>query len=217
MDEVKKIIIDTFEEMYPDAHCELIHRNHFELLVAVILSAQTTDVSVNKVTPKLFSKFKTPNDFAEANLTDIEEEIKSLGLYKTKAKNLQKMAQMLIKEYDGKVPSEEKDLLKLPGVGRKTANVILSVAFNKPAFAVDTHVERVSKRLNIADKKDHVNTVEKKLKAYFPKNRWNKLHHQMIFFGRYHCLARNPKCEVCKLTKYCSYYKANYHDVTKHK
>lgn len=217
MDEVKNIIMNTFEEMYPDAHCELIHRNHFELLVAVILSAQTTDVSVNKVTPKLFAKFKTPYDFAEANIEDIEKEIKSLGLYKTKAKNLQKMAKMLIEDYDGQVPNEENKLLKLPGVGRKTANVILSVAFNKPAFAVDTHVERVSKRLNIADKKDNVNIVEKKLKIYFPKDKWSKLHHQMIFFGRYHCLARNPKCDECKLTNYCSYYKENYHNVTKTK
>ena len=140
---------------------------------------------------------------------DIEQEIKSLGLYKTKARNLKKMAQVLISEYNGEIPSKEEDLLKLPGVGRKTANVILSVAFNMPAFAVDTHVERVSKRLNIANEKDNVNMVEKKLKAFFPKERWSKLHHQMIFFGRYHCFARKPKCHECKLTSICSYYKKN--------
>jgi len=209
MDEIAKKILDTFEEMYPNAHCELNHRNIFELLVAVILSAQTTDKSVNKVTPQLFNRFKTPKDLVNASLDEIEREIKSLGLYKTKARNLQKMAQILVEDYQGKIPSEEKDLLKLPGVGRKTANVILSVAFNIPAFAVDTHVERVSKRLNIARKKDNVIVVEKKLKNFFPKEHWSKLHHQMIFFGRYHCLARKPKCEECKLTNLCSYYKKN--------
>src|SRR5690554_993752 len=209
MDEIAKKILDTFEEMYPNAHCELNHRNIFELLVAVILSAQTTDKSVNKVTPQLFNIFKTPKDLVNASLDEIEREIKSLGLYKTKARNLQKMAQILVEDYQGKIPSEEKDLLKLPGVGRKTANVILSVAFNIPAFAVDTHVERVSKRLNIARKKDNVIVVEKKLKNFFPKEHWSKLHHQMIFFGRYHCLARKPKCEECKLTNLCSYYKKN--------
>ncbi len=206
MDEVAKRLTQTFAEMYPNAHCELNHENHFELLVAVILSAQTTDKGVNKVTETLFKKFRTPEDFHRAKLSEIENEIRTLGLYKNKAKNLKKMAEMLITEFQGQVPQNEEDLLRLPGVGRKTANVIMSVAFNKPAFAVDTHVERISKRLNIALESDSVTAVEKKLKAYFPKENWNKLHHQMIFFGRYHCLARNPKCGECRLMDICRYY-----------
>jgi endonuclease-3 len=206
MDEVAQLIRKTFAEMFPDAHCELNHQNPFELLVAVMLSAQTTDKSVNKVTPKLFTKFKTPKDLASAEVIEIQELIKSLGLYKTKAQNLKKMATILVEEFNHQVPSEMNSLLKLPGVGRKTANVILSVVFNIPAFAVDTHVERVSKRLKIALETDNVLNVEKKLQRFFPKEAWNKLHHQMIFFGRYHCLARNPRCETCKLKEVCKYY-----------
>lgn len=209
MDEIKNKIIKTFEAMYPDAYCELNHRNHFELLVAVILSAQSTDKSVNKVTKKLFTNFLTPYDFAKAKLCDIETEIKELGLYKNKANNLHKMAKMLIENHNGIVPNNLEDLMALPGVGKKTANVVLSVAFNQPAFAVDTHVLRVSKRLNIALEKDNVLVVEKKLNDYFPKDLWNKLHHQMIFFGRYHCLSRNPKCRNCPLNDICSYYDMN--------
>ena len=206
MDEVAQLIRKTFAEMFPDAHCELNHQNPFELLVAVMLSAQTTDKSVNKVTPKLFTKFKTPKDLASAEVIEIQELIKSLGLYKTKAQNLKKMATILVEEFNHQVPSEMNSLLKLPGVGRKTANVILSVVFNIPAFAVDTHVERVSKRLKIALETDNVLNVEKKLQRFFPKEAWNKLHHQMIFFGRYHCSARNPRCETCKLKEVCKYY-----------
>ncbi|QVK16975.1 endonuclease III [Mycoplasmatota bacterium] len=209
MDEVAKQIVSAFDEMYPNAHCELEHRNHFELLVAVMLSAQTTDKSVNKVTKSLFEKYKTPQDFAKASLEEIEQAIKQLGLYKNKAKNLKKMSQMLIDDFNVQVPEKHVDLVKLPGVGRKTANVVLSVAFNEPAFAVDTHVERVSKRLNIAAKDDSVLTVEKKLNAFFPKALWNKLHHQMIFFGRYHCLSRKPNCHKCPLKMICRYYKEN--------
>lgn len=207
MDEIAKQICHIFDEMYPDAYCELNHRNHFELLVAVMLSAQTTDKSVNKVTISLFEKYKTPQDFVLASFEDVENEIKHLGLYKNKAKNLKKMSQMLIDDFNSQVPDKHVDLVKLPGVGRKTANVILSVAFNQPAFAVDTHVERVSKRLNIASHDDSVLTVERKLNAFFPKEMWNKLHHQMIFFGRYHCLSRKPNCSECQLKDICRYYK----------
>ncbi|HEY8364760.1 MAG TPA: endonuclease III [Haloplasmataceae bacterium] len=205
MDEIANRICMTLDEMYPDAHCELNHSNPFELLVAVILSAQTTDKSVNRVTPFLFEKFSTPELLANANLEDLENCIKSLGLYKNKAQNLKKMAKMLIEKFQGEMPSDENLLIRLPGVGRKTANVVLSVAFNKAAFPVDTHVERVSKRLNLAQEKDSVLQVEKKLTKRFPKSKWNKLHHQMIFFGRYHCLARRPKCDECKLRDICSY------------
>lgn len=209
MDEIKTQIIKTFNKMFPDAYCELNHRNNFELLVAVILSAQTTDKGVNKVTKNLFLKFSTPKEFASAGLESIEKEIKHLGLYKNKAKNIQKMSQILIEQYNSKVPNTMETLIKLPGVGRKTANVILSVAFGKSAFAVDTHVERVSKRLKIAEKDDSVIEVERKLNTYFPEDLWNKLHHQMIFFGRYHCLARKPNCETCELKYICKFYKEN--------
>lgn len=209
MDEIKTQIIKTFNKMFPDAYCELNHRNNFELLVAVILSAQTTDKGVNKVTKNLFLKFSTPKEFASAGLESIEKEIKHLGLYKNKAKNIQKISQMLIDQYNSKVPDTMEALIKFPGVGRKTANVILSVAFGKSAFAVDTHVERVSKRLKIAEKDDSVIEVERKLNTYFPEDLWNKLHHQMIFFGRYHCLARKPNCENCELKYICKFYKEN--------
>lgn len=205
MDEIIQKILTVWDDMYPDAYCELTHRNSFELLVAVMLSAQTTDVSVNKVTPHLFEKFATPEAFASANLEEIEQTIKQIGLYKTKAKNLKKMCQLLIDDFNTQVPSKREDLMKLPGVGRKTANVVLSVAFNEPAFAVDTHVERVSKRLGLAKPKDNVTKVEEKVTKAFPKDKWNKLHHQMIFFGRYHCTAKKPNCGECQLYKICKY------------
>ncbi|MDF2699270.1 MAG: endonuclease [Haloplasmataceae bacterium] len=201
-----EIILNTFENMFPDAFCELNHRNHFELLVAVILSAQTTDVSVNKITKTLFEMYKTPSDFVQADIFDIEHAIKSIGLFKNKAKNIQKLCKILVMEFNSNVPNTMEELIKLPGVGRKTANVVLSVAFNIPAFAVDTHVERVSKRLNIALEFDNVTIVEQKLMQFFPKDKWNKLHHQMIFFGRYHCLARKPHCDICSLKNKCNYY-----------
>ncbi len=209
MDEIKRRIINVFDKMFPKAFCELNYRNHFELLVAVILSAQTTDKAVNKVTKNLFQKFSTPEEFACASVEAIENEIKHLGLYKNKAKNIKKMSQMLIKQYYSKIPDTMDLLIKLPGVGRKTANVMLSEAFSKSAFAVDTHVERVSKRLQIAEETDSLIIVERKLNAYFPEELWSKLHHQMIFFGRYHCLARNPKCNICDLKNVCKYYIEN--------
>lgn len=209
MDEIKQLILDSFMQMFPDAHCELVFNSDFELLVAVILSAQTTDVSVNKVTKKLFLKYKSPQDFVNTDLCEIENDIKNLGLYKVKARNIQNMSRMLIESFNSQVPNKLEDLIKLPGVGRKTANVVLSVAFNIPSFAVDTHVFRVSKRLNIAKDNEKVNDVEKRLMEYFPKSLWNQLHHQMIFFGRYHCMARNPRCENCPLTSICNYYRIN--------
>ncbi|NLG81736.1 MAG: endonuclease III [Bacilli bacterium] len=209
MDKVT-LIMDVLDEMFPDAKCELNHSNPFELLIAVILSSQTTDKSVNRVTETLFKKFNKPEDYAKASIVEIEEEIKTLGLYHNKAKNIKQTAEILLKDYGGNVPSTREDLLKLPGVGRKTANVILSVAYGQAAFAVDTHVERVSKRLQIAEETDSVLEVERKLNTFFPEHMWHKLHHQMIFFGRYHCFARNPKCHECKLTSICRYYKTNY-------
>ncbi len=199
-----ELIIQSLDKMYPDAHCELDHRSHFELLIAVVLSAQTTDAKVNKVTPLLFSRYPDAKSLAEAELKDIEEIIRPIGLYHSKAGNISRLAKILDTEFNGEVPSERKDLESLPGVGRKTANVILSNCFDVPAFAVDTHVNRVSKRLQIADADDDVETVEKKLMAFFPEDKWGKLHHQFIFFGRYRCKAQKPDCEGCLLKAICS-------------
>jgi len=198
-------IIDTLNQMYPDAHVELVHKNHFELLVAVVLSAQTTDVSVNKVTPKLFESYPTPLKMSEAELKDIEKIIQRIGLYRNKAKNIQALSKELVTKYNSEVPSDRKSLESLPGVGRKTANVVLSNAFGVPALAVDTHVARVSVRLGLAKKEDSVLEIEKKLNRKIPREYWTKIHHQLIFFGRYHCLAKNPKCNDCPLFDICKF------------
>ena len=192
------------DELYPDARCELNHRNHFELLVAVVLSAQTTDERVNSVTPFLFKKYPDARKLSKADLKDVEDIIKPIGLYHNKAVNIIKLADMLTEYYGGEVPSEREDLESLPGVGRKTANVILSNCFDVPAFAVDTHVSRVSKRLGIAEKDDDPNKIEEKLMNYFPEKYWGKLHHQFIFFGRYKCKAAKPECSDCPLKKICT-------------
>ena len=197
-------IMKKLDELYPDAHCELNHRNHFELLVAVVLSAQTTDERVNSVTPFLFKKYPDARRLSKADLKDVEDIIKPIGLYHNKAVNIIKLADMLTEYYGGEVPSEREDLESLPGVGRKTANVILSNCFEVPAFAVDTHVSRVSKRLGIAEKDDDPNKIEEKLMNYFPEKYWGKLHHQFIFFGRYKCKAAKPECSDCPLKKICT-------------
>jgi endonuclease III len=199
------IILNALDQMFPDAHVELTHNNHFELLVAVVLSAQTTDVAVNKVTPKLFEAYKTPKALAEANLKDVESFIQTIGLYRNKAKNIIMLADQIHRNYQDQVPQEREALESLPGVGRKTANVILSNAFGVHAIAVDTHVARVSVRLGLADLKDSVLEIEQKLMKKFPKSRWQQLHHQLIFFGRYHCLAKKPKCFSCPLYDLCQY------------
>lgn len=200
-------ILDELEIMFPNAECELVHKNAYELAVAVALSAQTTDISVNKITPKLFKSYPTPYDLASADIKEIENHIKSIGLYRNKAKNIKGLAQGLIDLYGGEVPKEMDELILLPGVGRKTANVIMSVCFNIPAIAVDTHVERVSKRLGLAFKNDSVLVVEKKLQKKIKKDRWNKAHHLFIFFGRYKCTARNPQCDGCPFYDFCKYIK----------
>jgi endonuclease-3 len=198
-------ILETLNMMFPDAHVELNHQNHFELLVAVVLSAQTTDVSVNKVTPSLFKSYPTPLLMANADIKDIEHHLRSLGLYHNKAKNLKALATELVLKHHHEVPSNRKDLEALPGVGRKTANVVLSNAFGIPALAVDTHVARVSVRLGLAKDNDSVLEIEKKLMRKIPKELWQQAHHQLIFFGRYHCLAKNPKCDGCPLFEICKY------------
>ena len=195
--------LDQMGEMFPDAHCELNHSNPFELVIAVALSAQCTDVLVNKVTKNLFQKYKTPEDYLNVSLEELQGDIRSIGLYRNKAKNIQKLCQMLLDDYGGIVPNDRDELTKLPGVGRKTANVVVSVAYGIPAIAVDTHVERVSKRLAFCKWKDSVLEVEKTLMRKVPMDEWSVTHHRMIFFGRYHCKAQNPQCPVCPLLELC--------------
>lgn len=196
-------ILDTIANMFPDAHCELKHSNAFELTIAVLLSAQCTDETVNKVTVDLFQKYKTPEDYIAVPLEELEQDIRRIGLYRNKAKHIQNMCRILIEQYEGEVPSEHDRLVQLPGVGRKTANVVVSNAFGVPAIAVDTHVERVSKRLGLAGWKDSVLEVEKKLMKRVPMDEWTITHHRLIFFGRYHCKAQSPKCQVCPLLDVC--------------
>ncbi|MEN1969380.1 endonuclease III [Lentibacillus sp. N15] len=195
--------LEVMGEMFPEAKCELNHKNPFELVIAVLLSAQCTDVLVNKVTNELFKKYKTPEDFLAVSLEELQQDIRSIGLYRNKAKNIRKLCQMLIDDYGGVVPRTKEELMKLAGVGRKTANVVASVAFDEPAIAVDTHVERVSKRLAICRWKDSVLEVEETLMRKVPKSEWSVTHHRMIFFGRYHCRAKNPNCPECPLLDIC--------------
>ncbi|MFB5194536.1 endonuclease III [Neobacillus sp. KR4-4] len=195
--------LDQIGEMFPDAHCELNHSNPFELVIAVALSAQCTDVLVNKVTKSLFEKYKTPEDYLAVPLEELQNDIRSIGLYRNKAKNIQNLCRIVIEEYNGDIPTDRDELTKLPGVGRKTANVVVSVAYNIPAIAVDTHVERVSKRLGICRWKDSVLEVEKTLMRKIPKEEWSLTHHRLIFFGRYHCKAQNPQCPSCPLLELC--------------
>lgn len=196
-------ILEKLDELFPDAKCELKHRNNYEMAVAVILSAQTTDASVNRVTPLLFEKYPDPQLLAEGNLSDIENMIASLGLYKNKAKAIQGFAREITERYHGKVPDTMEDLLTLPGVGRKCANIILSECYGIPALAVDTHVARIAKRLRLCYQNDDVDTIERKLKKKFPEKDWISVHHHMIFFGRYLCHARNPECYRCPFTEIC--------------
>lgn len=203
----KEKVIEAVEimgQMFPNAKCELNHQTSFQLLIAVILSAQATDVSVNKVTPKLFEKFPNAASLAAAPLEEIMDCIRTIGLYRNKSKNIKACSQMLIDDFNGEVPRTREELIRLPGVGRKTANVVLGDAFQIPTIAVDTHVERVSKRLRICKQDASVREVEDTLMKKLPEKMWIDAHHRIIFFGRYHCLARNPKCEVCPLLNMCA-------------
>ncbi len=190
-------VIEAMGKIFPEAKAELNHRSPFELLIAVILSAQTTDVGVNKATPGLFEAYPTPEAMMNADLEDLEEKIKTIGLYRNKAKFIKNTSKKLVEDFDGKVPNNKKDLQTLPGVGRKTANVVLSVAFDEPAIAVDTHVERVSKKFNIVEEEASVIQVENTLMEKLPKDLWSIAHHRLIFFGRYQCPARKHNHEEC--------------------
>lgn len=196
-----KLITQYLDKNFPNVDCELDFSNNLELIIVVLLSAQCKDEYVNRATKKLFEKYKTIDDYADAKVEDIEKLIKTLGLYKAKSKNIVGMANMLRDVYDYKIPTTREELIKLPGVGRKTANVVLSVGFNIPAIAVDTHVERVAKMFGLADKNDNPLQVEKKLMELFPMKDWGKIHHQLIHLGRYKLPARGEKNLDAELEK----------------
>ena len=196
-----KLIIQYLDKNFPNVDCELDFSNNLELIIAVLLSAQCKDEYVNRATKELFKKYKTIDDYADANVEDIEKLIKTLGLYKAKSKNIVGMANMLRDVFDYKIPTTREELIKLPGVGRKTANVVLSVGFNIPAIAVDTHVERVAKMFGLVDKNDNPLQVEKKLMELFPMKDWGKIHHQLIHLGRYKLPARGEKNLDAELEK----------------
>jgi endonuclease-3 len=198
-------VIETILAMYPHAHCELIHHNPTQLAIAVILSAQTTDQAVNRITPGLFAAFPTLQDLAHAPLEAIEFHLKSIGLYRAKAVNIQIFAQQVLTRHNGDLPSDFDALVKLAGVGRKTANVIQAVAFNLPALAVDTHVDRVAHRLHLVPLKADLLKTEQRLKRLIPKELWIHAHHAILFFGRYHCQARTPQCHTCPLYAECRF------------
>ena len=200
------LVMDALEKMHPEAACALDFRTHFQLLVAVMLSAQTTDVSVNKVTPVLFEKYPTAEAMSEADTLDVQEIIRTIGLYKNKAKNVVALSKMLVSEYGGKVPGDYSELVKLPGVGRKTANVVLAEGFGEARIAVDTHVFRVSNRIGLTEGKDPVD-VEEQLMKRLPKDQWTRAHHLIIFHGRKVCHARKPDCEGCDIKDICLYNK----------
>ncbi|MEK4024427.1 MULTISPECIES: endonuclease III [Sporosarcina] len=198
-----QVCLQAFEEMFPDAHCELVHKNPFELLIATLLSAQCTDVLVNRVTADLFQKYTVPEDYLGVSIEELQQDIRSIGLYRNKSKNIQALSEILIEEHGGEVPASRDVMMTLPGVGRKTANVVVSNAFGVPALAVDTHVERVAKRLGMNRWKDRPIDVEEKIMRWTPMEKWTQAHHQIIFFGRYHCKAQNPNCPECPLLHLC--------------
>lgn len=205
--EKREIISKYLDELFPNPKCELIYHNDYELLIAIVLSAQTTDKRVNMVTPILFSKYPTLEKISEAPIDLLEEILKPIGSFRKKAVYVKDIAYNLTTKYQGVVPTDREKLEKLKGVGRKTINVFLSEYYNYPAIAVDTHVERISKRLRIASKKATVLEVEEKLQKFFPKDEWAKRHLQLVLFGRYHCKAVKPDCSSCPLKELCTDYK----------
>jgi len=203
-EDIKKIL-DLLEGEYPDAECALDHQNVFQLIVAVALSAQTTDVSVNKVTPALFEAYPDAFALAKADPSEVEIYIKRIGMYRTKAKNIVGLAKNLVEKHEGKVPDSYDDLVALPGVGRKTANVVLSVGFGHQRIAVDTHAKRISNRLGLSSESDP-SKIEQDLIRFFEKKHLKDINHLLVWHGRNTCSARNPKCDTCKLNVFCNYY-----------
>lgn len=201
-------IIKILESIYSGTKTSLKYKTSFQLLIAAILSAQSTDVRVNIVTKELFGYYPTARDMLKLSVTELENYIKTVGLYKTKAKHIIDACKILVEQYDGEIPSTREELVKLPGVGRKTANVVLSISKNIPSIAVDTHVFRVSNRLGLACANNVLET-EKQLMKNIPKGKWSDAHHWLIWHGRKICKARKPLCNVCPINKYCDYYQKN--------
>ncbi len=202
-------LLDYLDYLFPNPKCELIYQKDYQLLMAVVLSAQSTDKRVNSVTPIIFSKYPTLEDLKKANLSDLEEIIRPVGSFRKKAAFLKGIATRLVDEFNGVVPIDREVLESFPGVGRKTVNVFLGEFYGVPAIAVDTHVERVSKRLKLAYLNDSVLYVERKLMKKVPKDRWARFHLQMVLFGRYYCKAVKPLCKDCPLKEFCREKKKN--------
>lgn len=200
-----KDISNYLDKLLPNASCELNYNKDYELVIAVMLSAQTTDKAVNKVTDNLFKKYSTLNDFYIASESSIEEDISCLGLAKNKAHYLKEIANILITKFNGKVPNNKEELIKMPGIGNKTAGVILIELFKIPQIPVDTHIKRISNLLSLSNQFDPTK-IQNDLQNLFPKERWIKLHHQLIHFGRYYCKSKSPLCNKCGLIKYCKNY-----------
>lgn len=198
-----KIIDDYLEELIPDARCELNYKKDYELLIAVMLSAQTTDKRVNKVTKVLFDKYDTLEKLANADINDLKNIVRELGSYNKKAEYVKEIANTIIYDYNGVMPRKREDLEKMKGVGRKTVNVVFGELEIEPNIAVDTHVTRVSKRLGLAKENDDVLEIEMKLRKKFKRDTWNKRHKQLVLFGRYYCKAIKPECDTCKLKEIC--------------
>ena len=205
-----KEIEDYLDSLYPNPRCELNYSKDYELLIAVVLSAQTTDKRVNQVTKILFEKYNSLDSLYKADIDDIKEIIKPIGTFNKKSVFVKEIAKYLLDNCNGTIPNDRDILEAIPGVGRKTVNVVLSNLYDYPAIAVDTHVSRVSKRLNLAKESDDVLTIEKKLMKIFDKKNWSKLHHQLVLFGRYNCKATKPECTACKLKLICNKYKKDY-------
>ena len=197
------VILDYVDSLFPQAKCELFYNKDYELAIAVLLSAQTTDQAVNKVTEVLFKKYPTLESLAEASEEEIGEIIHSIGLYKNKAKAIKGLANTLLIKYNGKLPSDKNELVTLPGIGNKSAGVIRCEVFKIPDLPVDTHIIRVTNRLGLANSKDEPIDIEYKLKKIIDESRWIKTHHQLIHFGRYFCTAKSPRCKECKIKNLC--------------
>ncbi len=205
-----KAFVEYFSTHNPEAQTELNYGNPFELLIAVILSAQCTDKRINQITPALFERYPDPESLANSSVEEVFSYIRSVSYPNNKAKHLVGMAQKLLSEFNGEIPEKVEDLVKLPGVGRKTANVISSVVYHKPAMAVDTHVFRVAARIGLTNRATTPLAAEKQLVKHLPKDTIAIAHHWLILHGRYICLARTPKCEICPITYFCKYFEKNY-------
>ena len=203
----RKKIWDYLDKLFPNPKCELNYEHDYELLIAVMLSAQTTDKRVNKVTSVLFKKYPGIKELSEAPIDDIENIIREIGTYKRKSMYVHEITKKLRDDGYDYVPNDRGYIEKLPGVGHKSANVFLANIYNEPAIAVDTHVARVSRRLGVARDQDNVKVIEKKLEKVIPKDKWGRTHHQLVLFGRYYCKAVSPLCEDCELNEICKYKK----------